>query len=361
MSDEQPSTDLLKRWIELGLLMDWLSSQSNKEINSINQYVEEQAQELVENFRSISKEAKDQSSRVADIVETSTTVMIDDEAISLVEVVADLDKLMAHMIGDIVDISKSAMNMVFVMKQVVEDADKISANLGQIYQITKDTKYLSINALIEAARAGEAGKGFAVVANEVGELSKDTEELANSMGEMITLFTARLKEGFSLLEDIASKDLTEQLQNKENIDKTMVALVDQAVHQKEILQTTVQTSDNISNAVSKLIMAMQFQDYAKQRMQHVTGASETMQNELKQLLDESASDPSLDGISTELSEDAAMAMLDKFSLSKLKETFLKGLNEEEAEEDEGDDDIFFDSSSDESSSVDEDGDDIELF
>ena len=36
---------------------------------------------------------------------------------------------------------------------------------------------LALNASIEAARAGEAGRGFTVVAKEVGELSKESQEL----------------------------------------------------------------------------------------------------------------------------------------------------------------------------------------
>lgn len=325
-SPEQVSKEkLLEKWIELGLLIEWVSTQSNDEIGSISDFVESKTQDLVENFRTISQDAKDQSNTVSNIVETSTNVVIDGETVAIADVISSLDTLLSSMIQDIVEISKSAMNMVYVMEQVVKESDKIQKELEQIFKITKDTKYLAINASIEAARAGEAGKGFAVVANEVGDLSEDTENLANNMSMMINDFATQLQEGFKLLEDIASKDLTEQLQSKERIDKTLKALVEQSRKQREVLQNTVDTSNNISESVSRLVMGMQFQDYAKQRLQHIVTASEKIQEEVGEMISQTKSLDGLHSMPENLSEDAAMELLDKFSLSQIKNNYLKTL------------------------------------
>src|SRR6056297_499542 len=96
-ADSEPaalnSDALLKKWIELGLLIDWVSNQSNKEVMSISDFVEEKAQELVGEFRTISKVAKEQSDTVNNIIETSTNVVIDGESTALVEVIDKLDQL----------------------------------------------------------------------------------------------------------------------------------------------------------------------------------------------------------------------------------------------------------------------------
>jgi len=359
--DDTPKTptEIMEKWIELGLLIEWVSTQSNQEVDSLSDYIEEQARALVENFRSISKEAKEQSQTVDNIVEKSTHVQIDGDMVSLIEVIEKLDKLMSFMIDDIVDISRKAMNMVYVMQQVVDDSDHINNQLEQIFKITRDTKYLAINASIEAARAGEVGKGFAVVANEVGSLSKDTEGLAQTMSTLIGEFTERLKEGFVLLGEIASKDLMEQMETKESIDRTLEALVAQAETQREVLQNTVITSTRISESVNKLIMGMQFQDFAKQRMQHLVTASHSIQHEIDEMIRQTQVTMGDSEAEVSLSEEAMARILEKFSLSQLKDNFKKGLNKPGAAHTGGDETVVQLSSSDADDNDDED--DIELF
>jgi methyl-accepting chemotaxis protein len=350
--EDDLSDPLIKNWVELGLIIEWISEQSSHEMDSLSEYIAEKTGDIVQNFRSISQEAKEQSKRVENIVETSTNIIIDGKSVSLVEVVGKLDGLLTDMIKDILDIARKAMDMVFVMQEVVDDSKKIHAALDDIFKITKNTKYLSVNALIEAARAGEAGKGFAIVANEVGSLSSDTENLANNMNELINGFSHKLNDGFALLEEIASKDLTPQLESKDHIDSTMRAMIEQAHAQKETLENTVVTSNNISDAVTKLIMATQFQDYAAQRIQHLIGANTITAQQIKETLEKTREHKGHENIPSELSEEDAQILLDKFSLSALKEKFLKGLKndpetehqdekrtEQSAEENDNEDDI----------------------
>lgn len=332
-SETLPNEDtLVQKWLELGLLIDWITKQSNAEVNGISEYVETKVSDLIKNFHEISAQAKEQSNRVDSIVESSTSIRIGDDNVAITEIISKLDNLITTMINESVDISKNAMDLVFIMNQVIEDSQKINESLVQIYQITKDTKYLSVNALIEAARAGEAGKGFAVVANEVGDLSQNTENLADTMGELIKSFTHKIEKGFTLLEDIASKDLTEQLQAKKDIDETLNAMVEQAELQKETLKNSVKSSHDISASISNLIMTMQFQDYTTQRLQHVVSASESIQSEIQALVRYSHENSSLSLQETELSKEAAMAMLDKFSLSQIKENFIKSLSDNDMQD-----------------------------
>lgn len=337
--------DVLKDWVEIGLLLKWAMENSEKEMGELNEYIEEKAQGLVSNFREISKEAKGQSESVQAIVAQATNIQLGEENIPLAEVIDSLDQLINSIIQDTLDISKKAMNMVYVMRQVTEDSNTMNQNLDEIFRITKDTKYLSINASIEAARAGEAGKGFAVVANEVGELSENTQKLADNMGRKITSFTSRLNEGLGLLEEIASKDLTEQINAKERIDITLDAMLAQSHKQEAVLKDTVAISDKISSSVSRLVMDMQFQDYAKQRMQHLITVSQSLREEVEARIDATSEISGLDVDSHQISQELVTDLLDKFSLSSLKNKFLNDHSPQvhlvETPSDDDDDDIIF--------------------
>jgi len=84
---------------------------------------------------------------------------------------------------DILDsLSCEANNIVGMINNLSDDADKINHVLTSINEIADQTNLLALNASIEAARAGEAGRGFAVVAEEVRKLAFKTKEFATEIG-----------------------------------------------------------------------------------------------------------------------------------------------------------------------------------
>lgn len=68
-----------------------------------------------------------------------------------------------------------------VTNLVVNLADETQKATDEINKINDQTQILSLNAAIEAARVGDAGRGFGVISGFMGDLSRQTAQVTNSM------------------------------------------------------------------------------------------------------------------------------------------------------------------------------------
>ncbi len=145
-------------------------------------------------------------------------------------------------------------------------ADKISI----IEEIARNTNLLALNAAIEAARAGEHGRGFAVVAaevrklaersgraaGEIGNLSKNSVEIAEHSGELLTQIVPNIKKTSNLVQEIAASS-GEQKNGIDQINKALLQL-DQVIQQ------------NVSAAEEMASMAEELSSQAEQLKETIT-------------------------------------------------------------------------------------------
>lgn len=118
--------------------------------------------------------------------------------------------------------------------QTVEAMRTIAERISIIDEIAYQTNLLALNAAIEAARAGAHGKGFAVVAAEVrklaersqkaaveiGEVCRDSVQLAESAGQALGAMVPQIQQTSELIQAISVAS-REQSQGVQQIDEAI--------------------------------------------------------------------------------------------------------------------------------------------
>lgn len=132
--------------------------------------------------------------RAQSIIDESTSV-ISEELRLVTDQVADV-RLAADTIDNEISATGTATSAVVdharraeeVIASLEQSLRRVAATAALVQGIAGQTRLLALNATIEAARAGELGLGFTVVADEVKELatttSNSTEQIAETIGEL---------------------------------------------------------------------------------------------------------------------------------------------------------------------------------
>jgi len=109
-----------------------------------------------------------------------------------------------------------------VVNASVQASEETAKIIKTIDEIAFQTNLLALNAAVEAARAGETGASFAVVAEEVRNLAMRSAEAAKNTETLIADSTAKIKEAYTLFEQVNS-----ELSSNRHIAKQVTELVNE--------------------------------------------------------------------------------------------------------------------------------------
>jgi methyl-accepting chemotaxis protein len=185
--------------------------------------------------------------------------------------VADLGERTARMVDELTGF---VMDRNTAVQALVEEMRRLDGFSDRIRNIAEATNMLALNAMIEAARAGREGAGFGVVAHEVKRLSQESDAAAKEFGTRIGDLTTRINDALSLGADAAKGP------GADGLEERLAAI---ATNQDELLSTFTGTVDEMSGAVAAvrdtadalaerstgLAGGVQFQDIARQAIEHV--------------------------------------------------------------------------------------------
>lgn len=225
------------------------------------QRVESASQDLTERFKMLAQNANAQSEIVQTLVSTLGRIEIDhDRHYSLDDFIQLFTGTLNDSIDKLLFVSKKALSMIYSIDDAIKNLHQIERFTKNIQAITKQTNLLALNAQIEAARAGEVGKGFSVVADEVKILSKEIAELSQDMGAKTTVIMRSVAASHQLLQEVATTDMTGNIEAKDTLETLMNGLIKQSEQTKKIMQDSADTSRAISQAIQGMIVNLQFQD-----------------------------------------------------------------------------------------------------
>ena len=131
-----------------------------------------------------------------------------------------------------------------VMALITNLSDETQKATSEINQINDQTQVLSLNAAIEAASVGDEGRGFGVISGFMGDLSRKTAEITNSM-------FSKTREKIKNLNDFLSIN-SRQIKGDRlaNLSLTNIDLIDRALYERTADVRWWATDSSLESALS---------------------------------------------------------------------------------------------------------------
>ncbi|MGO8919206.1 MAG: methyl-accepting chemotaxis protein [Stellaceae bacterium] len=274
---------LLGQWASLAEVQQRVLHSMRNEVTMTSGFVETHADAIGTRFRELAGAARNQTDRVGSLVALAGVIEVDGEEVPLSGVTGLLTETLNDIVAKIIFLSRNAMSMVFAMDNVTKDLAAIERCINDVDKINKQTNMLALNAMIEATRAGEAGVAFRVVANEVQEVSKAVRGLAQTMRTEVGTIAQGIRDGHTILQELATVDMSPNIMAKDKLDQLVAALLQRDQTTESVVKDISRKAEEISTDISGLITEMQFQDRARQRLEHVVDTLAVVADSLKEL------------------------------------------------------------------------------
>ncbi|KAF7773817.1 methyl-accepting chemotaxis protein [Pseudoalteromonas citrea] len=195
------------------------------------------------------------------------------------------DKLL-QVLSSIHEANHSQESITTTIEELVIKSEALQAMSIDVSKIADQTNLLALNASIEAARAGENGRGFAVVADEVRTLANTSGQTGVKIGELIAAVTQELQASMALMK----QDLVRKDEAQGRYEHEINTIIDQSLSlATEITndgQAFHQSSIDIKQVLSEILVDLQFQDRVDQIQNSVMLALSTMTDELNNFIAE---------------------------------------------------------------------------
>jgi methyl-accepting chemotaxis protein len=227
--------------------------------------LEKLVRQLLDATRTEKKAAEDESSTIQKFAETATQTV-------------------SRLLEQIIMVQEASLKLKANFEHIEDDFKEVVAYLKDINDINSQTNLLALNAAIEAARAGEAGRGFSVVADEVRSLSMRTDEFNEKIRSKISETESKIKNSVSTLNIATDVEITTSQESKRAIESLWGELSSMHNIVEEQSGHIHSLSHNIQKLVQEGVLSLQFEDIARQLIEHINKRVDNLEGFIKTLL-----------------------------------------------------------------------------
>ncbi len=187
----------------------------------------------------------------------------------VVDVIRDNSARLGDAIAALRETQASRASMLEQMRHLENYTSELSAMAADVVVIAKNTNLLALNAAIEAARAGESGRGFSVVADEVRSLSIRSQETATKMTDNVALVNEAIERTFATAQHAMEQETVQIQQTEQCIDEVTEHFTEVVATMEQQSKVLLQDTEAVRDAISGVIMELQFQDRVSQVLQTI--------------------------------------------------------------------------------------------
>lgn len=234
---------------------------------------EEASEKAIQAFYKISQEATGTVGRLDNFLDSAS-------GNSIIQVAGNAAKLMSHFVERMIATGQEVADSARQMEALAPVIKDMQLLLCEVDTLADQTTLLAFNASIEAARAGSAGRGFAVVANEVRKLAERSRQAAERMSKFTNRLTEENVRLVEILGGAARQNIEETGDAQQKINILMNNIKDTDTDTRSLLAQMRTENQGIVEDVQKIVIAFQFHDLLKQRLQHVYDPLAALRDEL---------------------------------------------------------------------------------